>query len=318
MSNVIIAVGYHVERALLLFVYSTIFVLCCLQIVLWWKSTKGHLKQHHLVVTVPVLLQSFVSIIIQIDFRLVFGIFNLIDATVMCFLIVQIIAVGIMLQLKRLVGFHILGSEEETRVVTFKQIVVQEIIFFFITSIAFALSLFLDQLVYFVLLFVGFLWLNAWVVKRGLRLIQILEYMMDNRTNTTKSKYLPIWKSAKRVIFWIASFCLAHVGIIIFFASQLNFTFRRLYEIKDPTIYQLSLCQVLIPVNIVTCLLFMYTWVIVPENCIWIYLSCKAVKPKPEVETPIPRNSETQGKEDKSETRKLDAELLKPKVRLSF
>jgi hypothetical protein len=98
-----VALGYHIERFVLVLVYSLITLIAC--------------------------AQSVGSDIAHIEFRLVLGIYDVEVLTLPQFIVNQIIAVGVILQLKRFAG---LGEEEELRIITSKELAFQYIIVLFL------------------------------------------------------------------------------------------------------------------------------------------------------------------------------------------
>jgi hypothetical protein len=269
-----VAAGYYIERAVSMIAYGFVFLCSVIQMYQWGKVTNWKLKRHHYISGLPLMIQSFISMIVHIDFRVVFGIFDYKGVTVMVMLISHTIMIGMTLHFLRFTKVRIPQGHEKARVsanaMKLKPVALFELSFIVASSISYGLVFATNRLCYFSIVWFGFSILGPWsffVLKEKMLLIeQMAKSASSAQQRGVFAKTIPSIKltMAFSIVFFFALF-----GLGILFAVQATEPYDILWKIDDPSKFQFSVIMLLTPLNVGSCGAFMFIWFFVGEGTIW-------------------------------------------------
>jgi hypothetical protein len=274
-----IASGYKIESFAFISIFTLIFVITIVQTIIFLKrSPDGKLGTNQLAGVLPVLIQSFLSIVISIDIRTVYGWYSPLFLSVFGFCLIQIIILEVMIAVKRVCTIRVSMDDLGDREFSWRSIFIQQGIFFVISALGYFLPVALNRQEFLSLTFVGFASVAVWAFVKVYRLTRFLESMLSRPSASVKdSKRKEVYKKligeGKTVLVIIVLIIIIELTSAIAFAIFFQVPWDSTNLVQDPTVYKLNFTSFIqLMIDFLVCCIFMITWMFVPdrENVIWM------------------------------------------------
>jgi hypothetical protein len=276
-----IAFGFYIESFTYLSLFTIIFVLAIVQTFVFFKrSPNGKLGTNQLAGVLPVLIGSFLSIIISIDIRTVFGLYSPMFLAVFGFFLVQVIVLEVMIVVKRVCAIRVSLESQGEREFSWKSIFVEQGIFFVISALGYFLPPALNRQEFFSLTFIGFSSIALWAFVKIYRLTRFVESMLNRPSASVKDSkrkevYKKLVREGKIILFIIAILFLIEFSSAVAFAFLFQVPWDSNNSVKDVSVYSINFSVMIqLLIDFLVCCIFMITWMLVPdrENVIWVLL----------------------------------------------
>jgi hypothetical protein len=268
-----VALGYYIEAGITESIYLTMLLLTIIQFILWWRATQGKLQKQHFIALVPSFIHSSASALIHVDYRMVFGIYDIRAITVLCWIISLILVFGGAMHVKKLLIFKIqdLESSSQNRL-SMKYVVTHYSIFFVLSAASYFLALAYNRLYFLSINFFGFCIAVLWVFEAvycARRLL--LELALLNPGSNRADKYGFLILFFKKILRLLVGLFVFLVFLSVFLAAQGEAPYDMLFGVKDSSVFRLGGGNLFTISNVSTGMLFMYSWravVTEKESCI--------------------------------------------------